>query len=102
MTILKVKSQDKFYKKSIGLLGKNEAEAIYFQTRFGIHTFFMQFPIDVLILDQNYKVVKAAENLLPNKIFLWSPLFDKVLELPAGELIKNKIKIGDKIILQFI
>ena len=102
MIALRVKNQNKLHEKSIGLLGKKHPSAIYFQTRFGIHTFFMRFPIDVLILDQNNMVVKLVENLQPNKFFFWPPFFKQVIELPSGELKRNKIKLGDKIHLQFI
>ncbi|HEX8932264.1 MAG TPA: DUF192 domain-containing protein [Patescibacteria group bacterium] len=101
MHILKIKKLDNSFAKALGLLSAPKAYPVYFKTRFGIHTFLMRFPIDVLILDANNIVVKMAENLTPNKIFLWFPTADQVIELPTGEIKRNKIKLGDKLTLQF-
>jgi len=60
----------------------------------------MKFPIDVLVLDANYIVVKISEKLPPSRIFLWPPRFDKIVELPAGEIQKQRIKLGEKITLK--
>ena len=100
MHILKVTHANTVVTKSLGLLGSKKAHPLYLQTRFGIHTFFMQFPIDVLILDERNSVVKLCKNLQPNRIFVWNPRFDNVVELPAGEIDKKKIKIGDTVTLQ--
>ena|SRR5579883_1490365 len=82
-----------------GLLGKRTAEPIHFQTRWGIHTFFMHFPIDVIILDSTFHIVKMKKNLMPWHIFLWNPRYNHVLELPVGVIQKNNWKIGDIITL---
>ena len=97
MNTLKVKLLKSLRDRGIGLIGKKKPETIMFYTRFGIHTFGMKFPIDVLILDEDDKVVKLVENLKPNKIFFWPPKFKKVLELPSGFIKNNKIEIGGKI-----
>ena|SRR5437868_3342704 len=95
MVTLKVRLLKSFLAKSIGLLGSEKAYPVYFTTNFGIHTFFMKFPIDILVLDNDYKVVKLVTNLSPNRIFLWPLRFDKIIELPTGEIQKNKIRLGD-------
>lgn len=77
-----------------GLMFVNKAEPVLIKTRWGIHTFGLRFPIDVLILDKSNKVVKIKKDLKPNKIFLWNPKYDQVLELPVE---KRNIKIGEKI-----
>ena len=77
-----------------GLIGK-KPEPILLKTRFGIHTCGMSYSIDVVILDRNNIVRKIKENLLPNRLFFWNPLFDTVLELPAGTISKLKLHIGD-------
>lgn len=87
--------------KSVGLIGKKEVFPVMFMTRFGIHTFGLKFPIDVLILDRSNMVVCLHENLKPNRIFIWNPRFKKVLELPGGFIRKEKIKKGDKLNLAY-
>lgn len=96
MVTLKVKVLRGIIEKSKGLLGFKRPSPVLIYTRFGVHTFFLKFPIDVLVLNKNNQVVKIS-CLKPNRIFFWSPFFNKVLELPEGEVEKNKIKIGDKI-----
>jgi uncharacterized protein len=93
---LKVKRLSGF-EKITGLIGKRRAFPVFLNTRFGIHTFGLKFPIDVLILDKDNRVVKIAENLKPYKFFLWPVQFDRVIELPEGKTKKMKIKIGQKI-----
>lgn len=95
MLYLEVKELKTWKEKTFGLINKEKAEAVFFKTRFGIHTFGLKFPIDVIILDNDQKVVKISEKLRPNRIFFWLPVFDKVLELPGGEIKKENIKIGD-------
>lgn len=92
---LRVKEMNGVIDKMRGLIGYKKAETIFFKTRFGIHTFGMRFPIDVVILDGQNIVVKTKENLRPNKIFVWSWKYDTVIELPAGEIKRQKIKEGN-------
>lgn len=76
--------------KTLGLIGKQHG-SLYFKTRFGIHTFFLHHSIDVLILDDTYRVKKMKEALPPNRIFLWNILLQHVVELPAGTIRKRNI-----------
>ncbi len=80
-----------------GLLGTKTAHPILLSTRFGIHTFGMSYPIDVLILDSNYEVKFMRENLLPNSMYFWNFIESNVLELPAGTIKTEQIKRQDKI-----
>lgn len=82
---------------SIGLLSAVRAYPVYFKTRFGIHTFFMKFAIDVLILDSTNRVVFCIENMAPFRFFVWNPIYNKVIELPSGTIQKQKINKGDTI-----
>jgi|SRR3989344_4867885 len=97
MPELKVKRLKTLKEKTIGLIGRENLAPIIFETRFGIHTFGLKFPIDVLILDSKKKVVVLKEVLSPNKIFLWNPVYKIVLELPAGTIKKYNIRKGTKI-----
>lgn len=83
--------------KTIGLLGKKQPESVLFETRFGIHTFGMQFPIDVVILSDTYRVEKFHQGLMPNRIFVWNPRYRYVLELPSGKINALHIHLGDKL-----
>lgn len=81
----------------LGLLKKSNSCCLLFKTRFGIHTFFLKQPIDVLILDNNFQVVKIKENLKPNRVFFWNPRYYFILELPGGVVKKTNTGFGDKL-----
>jgi uncharacterized protein len=78
-----------------GLIGEKEPKTILLKTRFGIHTFFLKFPIDVIILDRDKKVVDLKKQLFPNRCFFWNIKFDTVIELPAGSIEKSRTETGD-------
>jgi uncharacterized protein len=100
MLKLSVREVKNLKEKVQGLIGRDEPVAIMLKTRFGIHTFGVKFPIDVLILNNGNKVMSVKENLKPNRIFLWNPKYKKVLELPGGIIKKKTIKINDVIDLK--
>jgi len=87
------------FSKMKGLIGQTNPEAILITTRFGIHTFGLRFPIDLAVLDDAGVVQTIRKGFQPNGIFLWSPRFNRILELPAGTLEKKKIKKGIEITL---
>jgi uncharacterized membrane protein (UPF0127 family) len=84
----------KSFGKIKGLLGKTKPETLVFTTRFGIHTFFLQFPIDLIVLDSK-RVVRLAKTVKPNRVVLWNIKFKTVIELPFKTLGKTHTKIGD-------
>ena len=86
--------------KAKGLLGKEKPEALYFKTRFGIHTFGMKFPIDCAVLDDTFAVRAVRTRMNPNKAFFWNPRWSHVIELPAGELLRTGTAVGDILALE--
>lgn len=101
MIDLKVKETKSFKDKILGLIGKSKPESLLIKTRFGIHTFGVKWPIDVIILDRNYKVKYIKENLQPNRIFFWNPVYNIVIELPEGFIKNKKIELNSQIKLIF-
>lgn len=83
MDIKKIKRAQSLKDKLFGMLLKENRNGLLIQTRWGIHTLFMSFPIDVYILDKNYKVVKTKKNLKPNRLLFWNPKYNLVMELPT-------------------
>ncbi len=69
MKTLHVKKANTFWQAIRGLIGAKKPHALYMKTRFGIHTFGVLFPIDVVILDAQHRVVKLQKSLKPNRIF---------------------------------
>jgi uncharacterized protein len=80
--------------KMQGLIGRDKPQALMIKTHFGIHTFGLKFPIDVLVLNDKNKVTSMKKDLKPNRIFLWNPMYQKVIELPSGTIEKKQIKIN--------
>lgn len=89
-----------WYKSWMGLIGQ-KPHAVCFTTRFGLHTFGMQYPIDVVILNKNNVVKVVKENLKPNNFFFWNPLYNKVIELPEREIKKRKIKLYEHLVVKY-
>ena len=88
-----------FLTRLIGLLGKRQlgaTEGLWLKPSNGIHTLFMRFPIDVVAFDRHGTVVKTAENVRPWRILGVPRKTRSVLELPAGHLARNPIRIGEQ------
>lgn len=96
-------SKDYSYKtglsKTKGLLFNKTAKTLVFKTGFGIHTFFMKFPIDLMILNNKMKVVFIKEHIKPNRVIFWNPKYTLVVEMPQGSISKSKTSPGDIISL---
>ncbi len=61
----------------------------------GIHTMGMRFPIDVLYLDADRRIVRIYRELKPWRIAAISRRTRSVLELPAGTLERCPARVGD-------
>ncbi len=82
-----------------GLLGRAGLEAgggMRFDGTNSIHMLFMRFPIDVLYLDRDGRVVKLVHNLAPWR-FSAAWRAKVTIELPAGALRRHGIEVGDTI-----
>jgi len=83
-----------------GLLGKKffpAGQALVIEPCNSIHTFFMNFSIDVLFVDKKYKIVKILNDFKPNKFtqIYWS--VNKAIEFPSGTLNSSNSQIGDQL-----
>jgi len=63
----------------------------------GVHTFAMNFPIDIIYLDGDKLVVHLEENLKPWRVARVSMRATSVLELPLDTLKSSGTRIGDEI-----
>lgn len=94
------KKADNFFSRLIGLMGKKsmpDKEAYILYPCKGIHTFHMKFPIDVIFLDRNQKVIQIYRSLSPNKVIPNDKENYYAIEMKGGEL-SDEIQIGDEII----
>jgi uncharacterized membrane protein (UPF0127 family) len=87
-----------FLERMRGLLGRKEIEpggALVISPCNSVHTFFMRFPIDVIFVDKDNRVLQAIPCLKP---FRFSPLHFKsklVIELPCGVISATSTSPGD-------
>lgn len=91
------------FKRMKGLLGRKslgEKEALIIKPCNSIHTFFMRFPIDVLFVDKDNKVIKAISNIKPFRIsgVYFGAAF--VVELSAGTIKRTHTAESDFLSLQ--
>jgi len=80
---------------AIGLAGIGIGKGIQLRSCKGIHTFFMRFPIDVVGLDQNYRILEIRRNVEPWRRIQFSSAADSVLEMTAGSA--KKWETGDTV-----
>jgi uncharacterized membrane protein (UPF0127 family) len=80
-----------------GLLGKRDLrtdEGVLLRPAGSVHTFFMRFPIDIVFLDRDGRVLRIDESVQP-----WRTAAARgakaVLELRAGECARRRLLIGD-------
>lgn len=85
-----------------GLLGRKElpeGTGLIIDPCNSIHTFFMQFPIDVIFADAEDRVVQVLKNMGPWRLSWIYFRAQKVIELPAGTLTRVPVSPGDQLIL---
>ncbi|MDD5477956.1 MAG: DUF192 domain-containing protein [Candidatus Omnitrophica bacterium] len=96
----KARMADTFWKRLVGLLNRNsleKGEALVLKPANSIHTFFMGFPIDVLFLDKNGKVIGLFPVFRPfhiTSVYFGASL---AIELPADTLRLTQTKLADSI-----
>jgi uncharacterized membrane protein (UPF0127 family) len=82
-----------------GLLGRRalpSGEGLLLRPAPSIHTAFMRFPIDVIFLDGDLRVLKLVERLKPWRTAS-APRAKAVLELAAGESARLELGLADRL-----
>lgn len=97
-----VELADSLFSRMKGLLGRNSlatGHCLWIKPCKGVHTFFMHFPIDVVFLDKEQRVVEIVSNLPPNRMTPVYARADSVLELPACAA-HDIVTVGDVILIE--
>jgi uncharacterized protein len=84
-------------KRSKGLLGRkglDPGEGMWIVPCEAVHTFFMQFPIDLIYLDRNHRVKKTSEAVPAWRLSACLSAHS-ILELPAGTIRNTRTERGD-------
>ncbi len=83
-----------------GLLGRRDlprGEGLLLRPAASVHTLFMRFPIDVVFLDRELRVLKVVPELSPWRVASGRGA-RAVLELAAGECERRGLRPGDRLV----
>ncbi len=82
-----------------GLLGRRglaSGEGMWIVPGEAVHTFCMQFPIDLIYLDRKHKIKKIRSSVSPGRISACLTAHS-VLELAPGTILETKVRVGDQL-----
>jgi uncharacterized protein len=91
---------DTFFKRLKGLMFTKELpaqDALHIIPCNEIHTFFMNYSIDVLYLDKDMNIVHIDEDMVPGKIGKKVKTAISVVELPSGRIKAAGLKPGQEV-----
>lgn len=95
----RVRVADTMLRRMRGLLFRRSVksdEGVVLRPSFSIHTAFMQFPIDVVFLDQDLRVLRIAASVPPFRTASCRGSRE-VVELRAGECERRGLRVGDRV-----
>lgn len=91
---------DTLFSRMAGLLGRKKlvcGEGLWIKPCKGVHSFGMRFPIDIVFLDQQLRVIAVSHSLPPNRLTRLYLNATSVLELPSGTVMNSATATGDRI-----
>jgi uncharacterized membrane protein (UPF0127 family) len=86
--------------RMVGLLGKSglaPATGLLIMPSQAVHSIGMRFPIDVLFLDRNCRVIHVQPSMAPYRISGLHWRARCVLELPVGAIAETCTSVGDEL-----
>nr|WP_197969879.1 DUF192 domain-containing protein [Mesobacillus harenae] len=86
-----------FFTRLKGLMFSKELPAghgLYIKPCRSIHTYFMNYPIDVIYLNEKYEIVGLDEAVQPRTIGKYHKGAKSVIELPEGTIQRTKTEVG--------
>ena len=94
---------DTSWSRMVGLLGKSalgSGEGLLILPSQAVHTIAMRFPIDVVFLDRNCRVLHVQPGLSPYRVTGLHWRARCVLELPAGVIARTATSVGDALLIE--
>jgi len=96
------KLADSILGRAVGLMFSKPTQAAIIlkfdsDTAISLHTFFVFYPIDIILVDSRLKVVETA-TMQPFTTFSARNKAKYVVEVPSGTIRKSRTKLGDEII----
>jgi uncharacterized membrane protein (UPF0127 family) len=102
--IAEVDKADRFFTRLAGLMGKKglaDNEGLLIDPCCQVHTFFMNFPIDVLFLSESGQILLLKEYMPPGQISPYVKNCCFVLEFNGGFAARNGISLSKEISFLF-
>ena len=99
---LHVTPADTMFSRLRGLLGRMKfapEDGIWLIPSFGIHTFGMLFPVDLVYLDEANSVIHVVEHLCPFRISPIRPGCASLLEVRTRTIYSSHTRIGDRLLI---
>ena len=96
----KVRVADTMKTRAVGLLGRagmTPDEGLLITRCDSIHTFFMKFPIDLLYLDKDFRVIRVVSDMGPSRMSFCLGKASQVLELKGG-VAKNQAELAGAVL----
>jgi uncharacterized protein len=93
-----IRAADSFFKKLFGLVflaPLKEGEGLLIDSCSSIHTFWMRYPIDVLFLDSDNRVIRFFEDLKPFRVTPFIRGAAKTVEMRSGTVRTCSLRTGD-------
>jgi len=98
--IIQGRLADTFWSRLRGLLGATSlraGEGLILVGEKSIHTLFMKFPIDVIYVDKDCRVIRSDPNMVPFRLGPFVRQSAYVLEIPVGTIAETATKTGDQL-----
>lgn len=96
----RIRLADTSLSRFIGLLGRSglaPGEGLLIRPSNGVHTLFMRFSIDVLLLDKESRVIAAYPHLRPFRLTSINWKAASALEVPCGTIAQTQTQKGDQL-----
>ena len=91
-----------WYGRTLGLLGRTALaanEGLWIDRCWGVHTVGMKFPIDVVFLDEEFRIVSIRQNVRAGRLAVSQANANHVVELAAGTCENFDLLCGDRMTL---
>ena len=93
---------DTHFSRLKGLLGRirlRSDEGIWVVPSLGVHTLGVLFPVDLIYLDADYRVIYLVESLGSFRIGPIRPKCASVLEVPPRTIYSSQTQVGDQMMI---
>ena len=99
----RVKVADSITSRLVGLLGKRFLKpdsGVWIVPGNAIHTIGMLFTFDVILIDEDFKVVGLRELIRPFRITRPNFRAESVIEVPAHTIFRSRTEVGDQLVIE--